>query len=184
MKGVSLTEDQTAQITKLEAQREERLKQGRQGNLNLKLSGPQETFDAQIVKFVNQETGMTLVEILSPIQRKWLEHHLLIANGVEAFIWPDVMKELRLSTEQRKQIQTIIEKHRDQLRTVIKEFGVAPKDFESSVALVKKVESLKKGDLEQVLAILTREQLNQWKTIIRKPSRDDEVESSPNPKDR
>ncbi|WP_406695459.1 hypothetical protein V5E97_31005 [Singulisphaera sp. Ch08] len=184
LRGVRLTEDQIAQITKLETQREERLKQGRQGTLNLKLSGPQETFDAQIVEFVNRETGVTLIEILSPIQCKWLEHYILTGQGVGAFIWPDVQKKLRLSTEQQNQIHTIIEEAFDRLRTLEKELGGPPKDFESSIALMKKVDPLFKGALEQVLALLTREQSDQWKAMTREPSRDDEAESRPTPKDR
>lgn len=183
-RGLRLTEDQIAQITKLKTQREERLKQGRQGTLNLKLSGPQSTFDAQIVAFVNREAGETLVEILSPIQDKWLEHYILTGEGVGAFIWPEVQKKLRLSREQQKQIHTIIEELFDQLRTLEKELGGPPKDLESSMAYMKKADPLFKGAIEQVLALLTREQSNQWKTMIREPSRDDEAESRPTPKDR
>lgn len=179
-----LTENQIAQITKLEAQREERLKQGRQGTLNLKLSGPRSTFDAQIVEFVNRETGVALVEILSPFQCKLLERHLLTSVNVGAFIWPDVRERLRLSREQHKQIVIITEDLFAQLRTLQKEFGPPPKDAESATALKKKMDPLFERALERVLALLTREQLDQWKAMTREPSRDDEAESGPTPKDR
>ncbi|WP_237722889.1 hypothetical protein, partial [Singulisphaera acidiphila] len=184
VRGLRLTKDQVAQIRKLEAQREERLKQGRQGTLNLKLSGPQSTFDAQIVNFVDREAGVALVEILSPFQCKLLEHNFLTGTGVGAFRWPDVKEKLRLSREQQKQIVTIIEELFDQVRTLQKDFGPPPKDAESATALKKKMDPLFEGALERVLALLTREQSDQWKAMTREPSRDDEAESRPTPKDR
>ncbi|WP_406695463.1 hypothetical protein V5E97_31025 [Singulisphaera sp. Ch08] len=184
VRGLRPTQDQIDQIRKLEAQREERLKQGRQGNLNLKLSGPQETFDAQIVEFVNREAGVALVETLSPFQCKLLEHDLLTREGVGAFVWPDVKEKLRLSREQHKQIVTIIAELYDQVRRLHKEFGPPPEDAESDTALKKKIDPFYERALERVLALLTRDQSDQWKAMTREPSRDDEAESRPTPKDR
>ncbi|AGA30593.1 M56 family metallopeptidase [Singulisphaera acidiphila] len=175
-KGLRLTDDQVEKIRQL--------KELREANLALGIHGPGVTTFEQLTAFVNRETGEGLVKILTATQCKRSEQIILTSHGVRAFRYPDVRKDLRLTPEQAKKIDAVIDALFAQLNDLQKGSGGQPKDLEGSLALEERIAPLWKGAFAQVFALLTQEQAAQWKAMVGVPFLADEAESRPTPMER
>jgi hypothetical protein len=129
----------------------------------------------------------TVDEILTGAQKQRLREISLQQRGGHALADPDVADALKLTDEQRQQIQTIQVEASKELQTLamqemqgLMEFKGNPFDFRQGFdkmakgqkafeKLVKKSEELSKSTSKKLLDVLTTEQNDEWKKLLGKP---------------
>jgi serine/threonine protein kinase len=115
---------------------------------------------AKLETMADQETA--LIRQLGPEQQKRLEQLALQQAGAAAFSNPRVVAALRLTAEQKEQIRAI------QLRRGPRG-GPRPGGPRSDGG--KRTEEIRNASLEQILALLTAEQKEEWAGLVGEPFR-------------
>jgi hypothetical protein len=95
-------------------------------------------------------------EILSASQRKRLGEILLRAQGVRGLLRPDVADKMKLSNDQRVQIEAIIHNNEETFQTLRKQ---AQDESESQQWLDKRVAQLRDEERKKIVAALNESQL-------------------------
>jgi hypothetical protein len=108
------------------------------------------------------ETGKVLVQILRPEQLKRLGQLLVQAQGVDAFIDPEVQEALRLTDEQRAKVKELVAEYQ-------KESGDVFRSRSTNEEAEQQMSALKKRWMEKAVALLTDGQKKTWKELSGKP---------------
>lgn len=154
-KELKLTQDQ---ITKLEA-----LMEQFRGQLGQR--DPQGARDPNAMRERMQKMEAAIKEILNVEQFKRLQELRLQLEGPSAIARPDVQEKLGLSEAQKKQIEEILNKSQEEMRTMFQQGGGAGNREEAMEAFRKMREETDK----KILAVLTEEQRKKWETMLGKP---------------
>jgi hypothetical protein len=116
---------------------------------------------------INRElTASTLKaagEFLKPEQIARLKQISLQQRYGQAFLDPEVAKNLNLKDTQKTEIQTIVQEAGTEMRTIFQE------NQDDREAAMKKIQELNKKTVEQILAKLNDEQQKTWKQMLGSP---------------
>lgn len=116
--------------------------------------------------FQRQQTEDAIKKVLTAEQKARMKQVLLQREGPTALILADVAQELKLTNEQRASIQKIMDERRKQLMSVGDQLRNRVIDFSKSV---KETNRINTESNERLLAVLTEQQHQTWKTMIGPP---------------
>jgi Spy/CpxP family protein refolding chaperone len=117
---------------------------------------------AKKMQEANQENEKALAEILKPAQVKRLKQISLQRAGVQGFISPDVIKELKLRDAQNEKIKEIWQQTMEQRAEVFQ-------NTNDRVEIRKKLAEIDKSAVEKVVSEFKPEQKAKWKDLIGEP---------------
>jgi hypothetical protein len=111
---------------------------------------------------INQANDKAVAAILKPEQVKRVHQISRQLAGAQAFNNPEIASELKLTDNQKQEIQKINEETGEQMRDL---FQGGPPDDETR----KKMEDLRKIAYNKAVSTLTSEQKDKWKEMTGKP---------------
>jgi hypothetical protein len=111
-----------------------------------------------------KETEKTIGEILKADQTKRLKQIGYQLAGAQAFGDPELAKTLKITDEQKKDIQTINMETMAAMRELF-QGGGGPPDEET----MKKMQELRKGAVEKVVKLFNDDQKKSWKDLQGEP---------------
>jgi Spy/CpxP family protein refolding chaperone len=117
---------------------------------------------AKKMQEANQENEKALAEILKPAQVKRLKQISLQRAGIQAFISPDVIKELKFTDAQNEKIKEIRQQTMEQRGDVFQ-------NTNDRAEIRKKLIEIDKSAIEKVVSELKPEQKAKWKELIGEP---------------
>jgi hypothetical protein len=117
---------------------------------------------AKKMQEANQANEKALAEILKPAQFKRLKQISLQRAGVQAFINPEVIKELKLADAQKEKIDEIRQQTIEQGRDIFR-------NTNDRAEARKKIQEVGKSASEKIVAELKPEQRPKWKELIGEP---------------
>jgi Spy/CpxP family protein refolding chaperone len=183
---LKLTANQLKKLRELQAKQEEGMRRMTAGiNFETLFKSP-DSLTKQYQELA-ATAEKTVDEILTVPQRQRLREISLQQRGGHALPDPDVAEALKLTEEQRQQIQTVQIEAGKELQTLamhemqgLMEFKGNPFDFRQAFdkmgkgqkafeKLVKKSEELSKSTSKKLLDVLTPEQTDEWKKLLGKP---------------
>lgn len=129
------------------------------------------------VKKMNElikEANQTAVTILKPEQMKRLREIHLQLQGPQAFHSPGVVRELKITDEQKEKIQELQKEAHKEMTELRKPGGDREK-------VLKRIEEISKANRDKILALLTVEQKAHWKQMTGEPFKG-EIRFGPRPK--
>ena len=153
-KELKLTDEQKTKIDELRQSTREKMQeifQADQGERQAKMQA------------LNAETRKALEGILNAEQGKRLLEIVYQQRGAMAFSDPEVAKTLKLTDEQQGKVKTINEETQAAMRELFQ--PGQPPDEETR----KKMDEVRKGAGDKLLALLTPEQKTQWTTMLGDP---------------
>ena len=112
---------------------------------------------------LNASIHKEIHEFLKPEQITRLHQIAHQQQGANAFTNPEVAKKLNLSETQKKEIQTIVQDSRQEMRTIFQE------NQGDQEAIMKKMTELHKETLAKVMGKLNDEQHKSWKEMLGAP---------------
>jgi hypothetical protein len=116
----------------------------------------------ELNKPIQDEQTKGLAGILTPEQEKRYKQIQVFVSGLFAFANPTVQEALKLTEDQKEQIQTIRQdSFRDQME-LRKEAGF---DREKQAEVQKKVTAMNKEAMDKVMALLKDDQKKAWKEV-------------------
>ncbi|MGQ9503436.1 MAG: hypothetical protein ACUVQG_01370 [Thermogutta sp.] len=155
-KEIELTDDQKAELQKIEEQSRERMRQVFQGGQQDREAARQRFEQARA------ETQKAIEGVLLPNQVKRLKEIRLQVAGISAAIMDaDVRKELGVSEEQVQKIREATQKVMEELRSQRQE-GERP----SPEQMQQRMQQFRQKVTEAVMAQLTEEQKKKWNEMI------------------
>jgi Spy/CpxP family protein refolding chaperone len=160
-KELNITEQQMQQIGQLMAQQREQMQALMQ---QMRDATPEQR--QQLMQQAMQKWDEGIGKILQPAQKTRLRELQLQAEGASALARPDVAKELNLSEDQRKKIGDITTQYR-QKQMQLWQQGRGP--GVDRQAMFQQMQQLRQQMDKELLAVLTTQQLEQWKKMQGKP---------------
>lgn len=160
-KELGITEQQMQQIQQLMMQQREQMQVLMQ---QMRDATPEQR--QQLMQQAMQKWDEGIGKILQPAQKTRLRELQLQAEGASALMRPDVAKELNLSEEQKKKISDIAQQYR-QKQVQLFQQGRGP-DVDRQ-ALFQQMQQLRQQMDKELLAVLTTQQMDQWKKMQGKP---------------
>jgi hypothetical protein len=121
---------------------------------------PEQSADKLAALIAKAETPVK--GILDASQQKRLEQIRLRVQGIAALRRPDIADALKLTADQRTQIQKLAEETQTAVRDLQKQAG-SGKSFE---ALTQEATKLRTDEQTKTLAIITRPQQSQWAALM------------------
>lgn len=116
--------------------------------------------------FQRQQTEDAIKKVLTAEQKTLLKQVLLQREGPTALDSPEIAQELKLTGEQRAAIQKVMDERRKQLMSVGDQLRDRTLDFQKST---KETNQIKRESNERLLAVLTEQQRQAWKSMIGPP---------------
>jgi hypothetical protein len=114
------------------------------------------------MKEVDEEARRAIPKILNPAQVKRLQEITLQLQGPNALADAEVAKELKLTADQKKQIQDILKVRSQELREV-------PQGVRGRAARQMRLAGINKEANEKIRKLLTQEQMKAWQKMIGEP---------------
>jgi Spy/CpxP family protein refolding chaperone len=157
---LKLTDAQKTQVTDaMEKQR-----QGGRGNFQqLQNATPEERQKAMAERQAEQTKLVN--SILNPDQQKRFKEISLQQQGLQALATPAVADELKLTADQKTQIQTVLQQRNETMRGLFQQGGNGG-DF---AAVRDKMTAMNKDTDTKLAALLTDDQKSQWKAMLGTP---------------
>jgi hypothetical protein len=118
---------------------------------------------AELRKKMASDADKELAAILKPEQVRRLKQISLQFLGVRAFADAGVQKALKLSGEQKEQMETIGQESGEEIRTLL-----ADARGSNYTEVTKKIMSLRKDAMQKALAVLSDDQKRSWKRLTGK----------------
>jgi hypothetical protein len=160
-KELKLTDDQLAKLKEVGDEMREKGKEAFD-KADLQGLGQQERFAkmAEIMKPVNDEAAKKITALLQPEQNKRLKQLQRQQAGVRAFTEKEVHEALKLTDEQKEQINTLVKDIDRERGELFK--GGGGGNFQENF---KKMAAMNAEGVEKVQAMLTAEQKKEWKEL-------------------
>jgi hypothetical protein len=109
------------------------------------------------------ETDKSIATILKPDQTKRLKQVRYQLAGLQAFNFLEVAQELKITDEQKKDIQGINQETATAIRELNQGGGLADQET------IKKFQEIRKGAVEKVVKLFNDEQKKTWKEMLGEP---------------
>ncbi|TXT32712.1 MAG: hypothetical protein FD138_2036, partial [Planctomycetota bacterium] len=116
--------------------------------------------------FQRQQTETAVKKVLTAEQQNLMQQVLLQREGPTAISLPEVAKELKLTDEQKADVQRVMDERRDQLLAVGNQLRDRTLDFGRSMQETARIKSEAN---EKLLAVLTQKQVQVWSAKIGPP---------------
>ncbi|MBV9123360.1 MAG: hypothetical protein JO112_08385 [Planctomycetes bacterium] len=117
----------------------------------------------ELIQKASEDADHALAELLQPDQLKRLQQIALQMRGAEAFHEAEIQKDLKLTDNQKSQIQSIREQAAQQLRNI---FQATNGNY---VEARKKLTALRQETVARVVALLNPDQKQTWEDLTGKP---------------
>jgi hypothetical protein len=162
-KELKLTDDQLAKLKEVGDEMREKGKEAFD-KADLQGLGQQERFAkmAEIMKPVNDEAAKKITALLQPEQNKRLKQLQRQQAGVRAFTEKEVQEALKLTDDQKEQINTLA---KDIEREISEMRKGAAGDFSKFGEIMKNGQALNQEGIEKIQATLTADQKKEWKEL-------------------
>lgn len=154
---LKMTEDQVAKVKDAG----EKMRASFQG-----LQGLSEEERGKKMAEMRKESEKAIADILKPEQAKRLHQIALQQAGAAAVARPEVAKELNLSDEQKKKIETIQEESGKETAKLRPQQGATDEERQEAR---KKMTELRTKANEDVMKVLSEEQQAKWKMLCGEP---------------
>ncbi len=119
----------------------------------------------EVMQELMEEGQAELKKILNEDQQKRLHEIQLQQQGAAGIVSAEVAKELKITDEQKGKIETIIEETSEAQGELFQEM----RDGGDREEIMQKVQELRKGRDEKVLALLSADQTKQWTAMLGEP---------------
>jgi hypothetical protein len=161
-KELKLDEKQLEKAKEVSEKSGEEMQEKNQGLQDL---SPEErrTKRVEIMRELNESTLKAAGAFLKPEQITRLKQISLQQRRAQAFLDPEVAKNLNLKDTQKSEIQTIVQEAGAEIRTIFQE------NQDDREAAMKKIQELNTKTLDQIVAKLNDEQQKSWKAMLGSP---------------
>jgi hypothetical protein len=117
----------------------------------------------ELMAKVNAETRKSLADILKPEQQKRFDQIQLQVRGVDAFSTEDVQTKLKLTSEQKDKLQSLVEDARQQSMEAFQSAG------DDRQGAMTKVQGIRRDAMTKASALLTPDQKKTWEELTGAP---------------